>query len=363
MRKTEVDYKHFFDLSPDLLCIAGYDGFFKKINPAVSKLLGYSEEELYARPINDFVFENDKNITSGIRKNITRVNTVFHFENRYVTKSGDIVWLAWTSHPVQEDELIFAIAKDITHKKRLESERLNLLDELTKVNNQLKEFTLTASHDLRSPVTNLTMLLDLLDTSTISDKDTLQLIEFLISTGGNLSKTLNTYVDVLSENLTQHAKLQEVDLEESLNNVTRSIESLIEVSKATIDVDFSDAPVVSFNKMFMESVFLNLITNAIKYARPEVPPVISMRSGHAGKKTRIIISDNGRGFDMEAIGDKIFGLNQTFHDHEDSRGVGLYLVHRHITSLGGDISVESKVDEGARFIISFKDSIYSSGGA
>jgi PAS domain S-box-containing protein len=355
MRETEIDYKLFFDLSPDLLCIAGFDGYFRKINPAVSKLLGYSEEELYARPINDFVFENDKHITSGIREDVTRANTVYHFENRYVTKSGEIVWLAWTSHPLEEDELVFAIAKNITHKKQLERERSNLLEELTKVNNELKEFTLAASHDLRSPVSNLTMVFDLLDMSTISDEDTLYLIEMLRSTGANLNKTLNKFVDALSDNIVEHAAIEEVNLDESLKDVIRSIESLIETSRATIDFDFSDVGVIMFNKMFMDSVFLNLITNAIKYARPGVPPIITIRSEHLGNTARLTVSDNGQGIDMEKVGDRVFGLNQTFHDHDDSKGVGLYLVHRHITSLGGEIRVESKINEGARFIMSFRD--------
>jgi signal transduction histidine kinase len=61
------------------------------------------------------------------------------------------------------------------------------------------------------------------------------------------------------------------------------------------------------------------------------------------------------GFDMEVVKDKIFGLNQKFHNHIDSKGIGLYLVYNHVTSLGGHITVESKINEGAKFTISFKD--------
>jgi len=67
-----------------------------------------------------------------------------------------------------------------------------------------------------------------------------------------------------------------------------------------------------------------------------------------------VVSDNGLGFDIEKVGDKIFGLHQTFHKHADSKGVGLYLVNKHITSLGGTITVESKPNEGARFEMIFK---------
>src|SRR5207247_2022497 len=129
----------FFELSPDLLCIAGFDGYFKRINPAVSKLLGYTNEELYSKPINEFVYRDDMDITSKVREELTKSNPLFNFENRYLTKSGEIVWLSWTSLPVDSDKLIFAIAKNITHKKKLEEERNLLLANLTKINKDLKQ--------------------------------------------------------------------------------------------------------------------------------------------------------------------------------------------------------------------------------
>src|SRR5579872_6817072 len=113
----------FFDLSPDMLCIAGFDGYFKKINPSVSKTLGYTNEELFSRPIDDFVHPDDRGITSQKRDNITRDNALLNFENRYITKTGDTVWLAWTSMPIKSEQVVFAIAKNITHKKKLEEDR------------------------------------------------------------------------------------------------------------------------------------------------------------------------------------------------------------------------------------------------
>src|SRR5476649_2100074 len=83
----------FFELSPDLLCIAGYDGYFKRINPTVSKTLGYTNEELFARPINDFVHNEDQGITADYREKLKKNTPLLNFENRYVTKAGETVWL------------------------------------------------------------------------------------------------------------------------------------------------------------------------------------------------------------------------------------------------------------------------------
>ena len=105
----------------------------------------------------------------------------------------------------------------------------------------------------------------------------------------------------------------------------------------------------------MESILLNLITNSIKYAKPGISPVISISSRKLNGKNQLFFSDNGLGFDMDAVKGKIFGLHQKFHNHIDSKGIGLYLVHNHVTSLGGEIIVESKINEGTTFIITFKD--------
>jgi PAS domain S-box-containing protein len=348
-------YDVFFELTPDLFCIAGYDGYFKKINPAVSNLLGYSMEELYSRPINDFVYADDKDITAKFREELTKSKPLLNFENRYLTKNGEIVWLSWTSLPVESDQVIFAIAKNVTHKKRLEAERNSMLTSLARINEDLKQLTYTTSHDLRSPVNNLLSIFSLMDTSRISDQETLEFMEVLQLASEKLKQTLNNYIDLLQEKHRAPACIEEVELQQSLHHVLQSISSLIETSKTTVAVDFSRLSKIKFNKAYLESVFLNLITNSIKYARPDCLPSISIHSQKLNGLSQLVISDNGLGFDLGKVKDEIFGLHQRFHHHPDSKGIGLYLVHRHITSLGGKISVESKLNEGTTFTISFKE--------
>lgn len=88
MIQADYNYEFFFNLTPDLLCIAGYDGYFKKVNPAVSQALGYTMEELYGTPINDFVHPEDRNTTSQVRDQLHKAKPLLNFENRYLTKSG-----------------------------------------------------------------------------------------------------------------------------------------------------------------------------------------------------------------------------------------------------------------------------------
>ena len=345
----------FFELSPDLLCISGYDGYFKKINATVSKTLGYTNEELFSRPIDSFVHIEDRDITSKKRNNIIQDNALLNFENRYVTKSGEIVWLSWTSMPIKSEKVVFAIAKIITHKKKLEEDRNALLTNLTKINNDLKQLTYSTSHDLRLPVSNLLSVFNLLDITKIQDEETLEFIGMLKSSTENLKDTLNNYVDILSQKNVLNVHTEELDLNDCLNVALQSLRSLVQGSKAKIHVDFTSLQKANFNKAYLESIFLNLITNSIKYAKPDSHPVISIRTKLTNGEKQLIFADEGQGFDMDKVKDKVFGFSQKFHDHADSKGIGLYLVHNHITSLGGRIAIESTLNEGTRFIISFRD--------
>ena len=345
----------FFELSQDMLCIAGYDGYFKRINPAVSKLLGYTNEELMSRPINDFVYEGDKHNTAQHRQYLTQAVPLLNFENRYVKRNGEIVWLSWTSMPVEATQTVYAIAKNITHKKKLDEDRNALIADLTNINKDLKELTYTTSHDLRSPVNNLLTIFKMLDVSKIQDAETLEFIEILKNAADSLKNTLNGYVDALDQKEVLKIYTGELDLKDCLNMVLHSLSALIKSSKTTIHVDFNVAEKVTFNKAYLESIFLNLVTNSIKYARPGHPPVIYISTAKVNGKTQLIFADEGSGFDMDKVKDKVFGLNEKFHDYGDSKGIGLYLVHNHVTNLGGHIVLDSRINGGSKFTITFRD--------
>ncbi|MBE0392274.1 PAS domain-containing sensor histidine kinase [Flavobacterium sp. PL002] len=352
---TFIKFKQFFELSPDLLCVAGFDGYFKQINPAVSNLLGYSQEELLAKPISFFVHHEDKKTTINAQNDLKNKIPLLNFENRYLTKNGTTIWLLWTSLPIESDSHVYAIAKNITYQKELEKERNQNLTDLININNNFKKLTYTAAHDLRSPVNNLLTIFDLLETDTINDPETAEFITLLKTTSLNLKDTLNEYVTMLDKQNEINEHLEEVHFQETLEDTVLSINALIENSQAKIDCNFTELKCIAFNKSNLKSIFLNLITNAIKYANPDYLPRISIFSKTSDDQKQLIVTDNGIGFDMEVVKDKIFGLHQKFHDHEDSKGIGLYLVHNHITSLGGNITVDSKVNHGTTFTITFKD--------
>jgi PAS domain S-box-containing protein len=119
-RLLEGELDQLFNLSLDLFCIAGFDGYFKRINPAWEKTLGISKEELLAQPYIDFVHPDDREATLGEAKSMGAGTVTFSFENRYRCGDGTYIWLLWNATPSSDQKLIFAVARDITLRKRAE---------------------------------------------------------------------------------------------------------------------------------------------------------------------------------------------------------------------------------------------------
>jgi signal transduction histidine kinase len=207
---------------------------------------------------------------------------------------------------------------------------------------------------MRAPITNLLGIFSVLDTSQITDEFTLKLIEGIRTSTNNLNETLNDLIKILIIKENINLTVQELKFEEVLEKVKLSINDIIESSDAKINYNFKEAEYVNFNKSYLDSIFLNLITNSIRYADPERKIIIDIKSRITRKGNfQLLFSDNGLGMDMQKVGDEIFGLYKVFHKHPDSKGMGLYLVHSQVTALGGTITVDSKVGVGTTFTITF----------
>ena len=273
-------------------------------------------------------------------------------------KNGEPFWVNFSIVPIADERGWFthwiSIQRDITKRKEDEEERQLLIEELSISLKELKQFTYITSHNMRAPITNLLGIFSVLDTSQITDEFTLKLIEGIRTSTNNLNETLNDLIKILIIKENINLTVQELRFKEVLEKVKLSINDIIETSDAKINYNFEEAEYVNFNKSYLDSIFLNLITNSIRYADPERKIIIDIKSRITRKGNfQLLFSDNGLGMDMQKVGDEIFGLYKVFHKHPDSKGMGLYLVHSQVTALGGTITVDSKVGVGTTFTITF----------
>ena len=253
-----------------------------------------------------------------------------------------------------EKELLIA-KKNAEEQNKLITETNEKLLELLEKNLDLKQFSYITTHNLRAPLTNLIFICKLINPQKIEDPSTLKLIEGFKKSTYQLNETLNDLINVLIVKDNTDLILDELSFEEIIDKVKESISESLSSSKVIIETDFSHVPTIHFTKVYLESIFLNLITNSIKYRHPSRNPIIKIKTiKDAVGKIKLTFSDNGIGMDMSRVKDKIFGFHKRFHKNADSKGIGLFLVKSQINALGGQIEVDSDVNIGTTFTITFK---------
>jgi PAS domain S-box-containing protein len=119
-RRVQLERDRFFNVTRDMLCIAGFDGHFKRVNPAWEKALGYTSDEMVSRPFLDFVHPDDREKTISETVKLGQGGEVISFENRYRCKDGTYRWLLWSARSLVDEQLIYGSARDMTERKQIE---------------------------------------------------------------------------------------------------------------------------------------------------------------------------------------------------------------------------------------------------
>lgn len=259
---------------------------------------------------------------------------------------------------IQEQQEIIARknAEIAQRNETLESEVDRRTKELLDYNQQLEQFAFISSHNLRAPVASLLGLGHLLEVSTGNKEEVEQICLNMISTTRELDRVVRDLSTILETRKPSHAVLTQLDLEEEVKLVKVSLEREIRETGAKIQTDFRRAPSIRTVRPLMDSILMNLISNAIKYRHPDREPLIFIRTERSEGVICLTVTDNGLGIDLELFGDKLFTLYGRFHSHVDGKGLGLYLVKTHVMAMGGRIEVASTPGDGTVFSLFLKDS-------
>jgi PAS domain S-box-containing protein len=162
LNQARAELEKYFTLSIELLCIAGADGYFKRLNPAWEKVVGFSTEELLAKPFLEFVHPDDRQATIQENERLGAGNDTISFENRYLCKDGSYKWLMWSATPSDEHQTVYAVARDITDLKHTQAALVAVKEEAERSNKFKDQFLSTMSHELRTPLNAVLGFSDLL---------------------------------------------------------------------------------------------------------------------------------------------------------------------------------------------------------
>lgn len=348
----KLDYYKFFHMTQDLACIANEDGYFEDLNPNWEKKLGYTIEELKATPFYELIHPSDIRKTKMEIEKLSQGHLSISFENRYRKKEGDYIWLEWSCTLEPESGHWYAIARDITFVKKNTNELKSFANRLMRQNKQLAEFAYITSHNLRGPIANIMMLTDLLEREEFENEQ-VKCMEKIKSSAHVLNNTLNQVIEAVKIKNDTEKNKETLTFEEVLGKTLRILNSDIKKKKAEIIYDFKNAPKISYPPIYLENIFLNFLSNALKYKSPYRDPVIKINSDHLHRKIHLSVNDNGLGINMKKHGGKLFGLGKTFHRNSEAKGHGLFITRTQVEVLGGKIWAESKEGVGTTFNIVF----------
>ncbi|QRM88828.1 PAS domain S-box protein [Lacinutrix sp. WUR7] len=359
----ELEYKEklistTLENAPNGMALVGLKGEILHLNKKFCDYLGYSKVELIHTNVNKLSYPDDINIIPmHTNEMINGIKDSFECEKRYLKKDGSIIYCL-LSVSILRDEAnkplhFISNIIDITKSKEVNKKIASLLQTTKSQNTRLQNFAHIVSHNLRSHSGNLEMLLELMKEE-IPESTKNEFFPLINEAVNKLSETIQNLNEVANINTKQKQVLESNNLLDFTNNALGTFRAEIIETKAKVNIEINKTIEVLAVPAYLESILLNFVSNAIKYKKEDLDPVININAEKVKNYIKIKIEDNGRGINLDLHKDKIFGLYKTFHNHEDARGLGLYITKNQIDAMNGKVEVTSKVNIGTTFTIYLK---------
>ncbi len=260
-------------------------------------------------------------------------------------------------NPIVENKNVVGLScfvNDITKQKEDALQKEKMSADLMRRNQDLEQFTFIISHDLRAPTANIIGYADILQDETLTPQEQREFLQGLSTSVAGLDTTIKDLNSILQVKREVSGEKEIIYFSKLVNDITISISNLIDKHSVRIISDFLDVDEFYSFKVYIYSVFYNLISNSIKYSKPNEQPIIEIKSKKENGKIILTFKDNGLGIDLKTKGDKIFGLYKRFHSHVEGKGMGLFMVKIQVESLGGKITIASEPYKGTEFTIIFE---------
>ncbi|HTV41056.1 MAG TPA: PAS domain S-box protein [Candidatus Sulfotelmatobacter sp.] len=358
--EIQEERDRYFDLSRELICVLGFDGFLKTINPAWKWTLGFSDEEIISKPFIELVHPDDRAATDAETEKLMGGGETIYFENRLRARDGSWRWFAWSARAALPQKVIYGTGRDITERK-LAHEKIEKLNadlqaytgQLEEANKELEAFSYSVSHDLRAPLRHIDGFVKMLVKHSAPQLDDRgkRFLDIIADSAQRMGSLIDDLL-VFSRMSRAELRRSRVSTDSLVHEAVQGLQT--EINGRDIKWKIGALPEVDADPAMLQQVWVNLISNAVKYTRPRDPAKIEIGCAESGNGEYVFfVHDNGVGFDMQ-YAHKLFGVFQRLHRSEEFEGTGIGLanvsriIHRH----GGRVWAEGRPDAGATFYFS-----------
>jgi len=371
-QSTELNssFDRFFNVTSDLLAELDFDGYFIRLNPAWSQVLGFAKKQPTGKALIDFVHPGD---WANLRAWIQQINegpdsagdletATGTMRSRIRVNTGAYKWFLWTWTADVETRRIIILARDTTETTEEEDRLTQNLELAQRSNTELESFASTASHDMREPLRMISSYLNLLQErypETLDDRGRRYI---------NYAKEGADRMRILIEDLLSYAKIgketkpyEVVALDQVFTQALDNLSVAIKSTGAKITIEMKEVPIVWGDQTRLTRLFQNLLGNAIKFHAEGKAPHVKVRlsdgsTSNTQNQTIISIKDNGIGIDPDHK-DLLFKLFQRLNtqDEYEGSGIGLAICKKIAEQHGGKIWFTSKQNEGSTFYVSLKN--------
>ena len=324
-----------FDKTLDLVCVVNKEGWFKKVNPAVLKTLGYSEEELFARPVSDLIHPDDREMTASRRNDLLDHKPLLNFQNRYISKNGNIVWLEWTSVYIPENEEVFAIAKDITARKMVEieiEENYKKYKDLAAhfkqhVEKDREYFAIELHEEIAQMATVVRMHFE--SVARLYNGDDIAMLKS-IDHGLATSELLINKIRKLSYSMNP-ARIEELGLDAVLKSLCQEFGTLTKI-RCSYESNFDEPLLDDEIKLDLLRICQEALLNVMHHAQATE---VKIKLEAKKNKIELSVTDNGKGF-----------------SHQSKQSFGLHKMQGRAASINGKLQIKSERSKGTTVHVS-----------
>ena len=339
----------------DTIVIANLNGDAVWANQAYLDLTGLNMEEVIGQKPGYLSVgpETDLKTTLLMQKAIKNKESIKITILNY-NKNEEKYWFELNITTVFDSDNNFinfvGVGRNVTSRIEKELELKRLLEITTSQNNKLFNFTHIVSHNIRSHTSNLSMIVDVIEnTDKIEDK--LSYFDLFKEGTDKLSESIEYLNEIICIQQNTNIEKKGIRLKQEIEKTKMALSLAIKESKIIITDTIPEDLIVTAIPAYLDSILLNLFTNAIKYKSSERTATLKIGFEIIEDCTVIHFKDNGLGLNLEKNGHKLFRMYKTFHGNEDAKGIGLFITKNQLEAMDGKIEVESEVGQGSNFKI------------